>query len=256
VSGFRDQSVARKSDLAKPRIAMKSSPRPPTASFGAATALALGGFFSRPAEARTLKVLVFLHVALKQRAFEGELKAALPNLDVKAVGRLADFDRALEEGQDAVLSSPLLLAAHRLAVKLQGHHAGSSDERYSLVGAGAAPAPDRVAAIGALDLLGREATNGFVHGLLGAKPRVERVTKLEDLLPLLQMQKVDGILLPTRLLADVQASSRLALEPHQLPSPVKLPALAAIGPGGPEAVAAVARLPLKISRTLGVDEWR
>jgi len=235
---------------------MKSSSRPPLATFGAATAAAAGGFFSRPAEARVLKVLVYLHVALKQRAFESELRAALPNLDVKAVGRLADFDRALDEGADAVLSSPLLLAAHRLSIEVQGHHAGSPDERYSLVGAGSAPAPDRVATIGALDLLGREATSSFVYGLLGSRPRVERVTKLEDLLPLLQMQKVDGIVLPTRLLPDVQASSRLELTPHPLPSLVRLPALAAVGPGGAEAVAAVARLPLKISRTLGVDEWR
>jgi hypothetical protein len=230
--------------------------RPPLASLGAATALALGGLFSRSAEARVLKVLVFLHVALKQRAFESELKAALPNLDVKAVGRLADFERSLDEGQDAVLSSPLLLASHHLSPKLQGFHGGAADEPYSLVGSGAAPAPDRVTAVGALDLLGREATNSFVHGLLGSKPRVERVTKLEDLLPLLQMQKVEGILLPTRLLPDVQVGSRLTLAQRQLPSPVKLPAVAAIGPGGSEAVAAVARLPLKISRTLGVDEWR
>jgi hypothetical protein len=235
---------------------MKSTPRQPLASFGAATSVSLGGFFSRPAEVRLRKLLVFLHVALKQRAFESDLKTALPNLDVKAVGRIADFDRALDEGQDAVLSSPLLLASHRLTIELQGFHGGSSEERYALVGAGAAPAPERVAAIGALDLLGREATTAFVHGLLGAKPRVERVTKLEDLLPLLQMQKVDGILLPTRFLPDVQASSRLTLEPHPLASPVKLPALAALGPGGSEAVAAVARLPLKISKSLGVDEWR
>lgn len=234
---------------------MNSPPRPP-ASFGAATAQAWSGFLSRPAEVRVRKLLVFLHVALKQRAFENELKTALPNLDVKAVERLADFGRALDEGQDAVLSSPLLLASHRLDAKLQGYYAGSPDERYSLVGVGAAPEPERVAAIGALDLLGRDATSTFVYGLLGAEPRVERVTKLEDLLPLLQMQKVDGILLPTRLVAEVQASTRLALEPRQLAMPVRLPALASVGPGGAEAAAAVAGLPPNVSRSLGVDEWR
>jgi hypothetical protein len=124
------------------------------------------------------------------------------------------------------------------------------------VAANVAPTPDRVTAIGALDLLGREATNSVVYGLLGSRPRVERVTKLEDLLPLLQMQKVDGILLPTRLLPDVQQGSRLALAQHQLPGLVKLPAIAAIGPGGMEAVAAVGSLPLKLSKTWGVDEWR
>jgi hypothetical protein len=235
---------------------MSSSSRNPLASLGAISALALGGFFSRSAEARALKLLVFLHVALKQRAFESELKAALPQMDVKAVGRLADFERGLEEGQDAVMTLPLLLASHGLNARLQGHRGGSPDERYSLVAANTAPAPERVTAIGALDLLGRDGTNAFVYGLLGAKPRVERVTKLEDLLPLLQMQKVDGILLPTRLLPDVQAGSRLALAQRQLSGSVKLPALAAIGSGGAEAVAAVARLPLKLTKTLGVDEWR
>jgi hypothetical protein len=235
---------------------MSSSNRTPLASLGAVSALALGSFFSRSAEARVLKVLVFLHVALKQRAFESELKAALPQLDVKAVGRLADFERGLEEGQDAVMSLPLLLASHGLNAKLQGYRAGAPEERYSLVGATTVPAPEHVTAVGALDLLGRDGTNAFVYGLLGSRPRVERVTKLEDLLPLLQMQKVDGILLPTRLLPDVQAGSRLTLAQRQLPGLVKLPAVAAIGAGGAEAVAAVARLPLKISKSLGVDEWR
>jgi hypothetical protein len=217
---------------------MSRSFRTAQAAIGAASALALGSFLSRSAEARALKVLVFLHVALKQRAFESELKAALPAMDVKAVGRLADFERALEDGQDAVMSSPLLLASHRMSPKLQGYHSGSPEERYCLVAANVAPAPDRVTAIGALDLLGREATNAFVYGLLGSKPRVERVTKLEDLLP------------------DVQQGSRLALAQHQLPGLVKLPAVASLGPGGDEAISALARLPLKISKTLGVDEWR
>lgn len=235
---------------------MSSSSRNPFAAVGAVSALALGGLISRSAEAKVLKLLVFLHVALKQRAFESELKAGLPQLDVKAVGRLADFERGLEEGQDAVMTSPLLLASHGLSAKLQGYRAGAPDERYSLAAPTTVPTPDKVTAIGALDLLGRDGTNAFVHGLLGSKPRVERVTKLEDLLPLLQMQKVDGILLPTRLLPDVQEGSRLALAQRQLPGLVKLPALAAVGASGAEAVAAVARLPQKISRTLGVEEWR
>jgi hypothetical protein len=235
---------------------MSTSSRSHLVSIGAVSALALGSLFSRSAEARVLKLLVFLHVALKQRAFESELKAALPQMDVKAVGRVADFERGLEEGQDAVMTLPLLLGSHGLSAKLQGYRGGVPDERYSLVGATTVPAPEHVTAVGALDLLGRDGTNAFVHDLLGSKPRVERVTKLEDLLPLLQMQKVDGILLPTRLLPDVQAGSRLALAQRQLPGAVKLPALAAVGAAGAEAVAAVARLPLKITKSLGVDEWR
>jgi hypothetical protein len=214
------------------------------------------GLVSRSADARVLRLLVFLHVAVKQRAFESQLQAALPSLEVKAVGRLADFERALADGQDAVLSMPPLLAARGLSTKLQGVRAGSPDERYSLVGSVLAPDPVRVSAVGALDLLGRDATNSFVFGLLGARPKVERVTKFEDLLPLLQMQKVEAILLPSRLLPEVKAASRLALAQRELSGLVKLPAAAGVGGSGSDAVAALSRLPSKVSRTFGVDEWR
>jgi hypothetical protein len=218
--------------------------------------IAAGELVSRSARAGGAKLLVFLHVALKQRAFESELQAALPGLEVRAVGRLADFERALGDGQDAVMSLPPLLTSHGLTPRLQGLHGGSPDEKYSLVGAATAPDPARVAAVGALDLLGREGTNAFVYGLLGARPKVERVTKFEDLLPLLQMQKVDGIVLPTRLLPELQEASRLPLAQRELPRLVKLPALASVGAGGAEAMAEVARLPGKVAKTLGVDAWR
>lgn len=201
-------------------------------------------------------MLVFLHVALKQRAFQNELQAALPQLAVTAVGRLADFERGLRDGQDAVLSLPLLLAQHGLTPRLQGRRAGAAEERYSLVGTSAAPDPIRVSAVGALDLLGREATTSFVHGLLGTRPKVERVTKIEDLLPLLQMQRVDAILLPSRQVPELQAASRLTLAQRELGGLVKLPAVAVVGSQGADALAQVTKLPLKVSRMLGVDEWR
>src|SRR4051812_47077791 len=130
------------------------------------------------------KLLVFLHVAVKQRALQTEIEAALPHVTVTAVGRVGDFDRALKDGQDAVLTLPLVLAAHGLAVALRGLRGGASDEKYALVGADAPPDPARVTAVGVLDLLGREGMNSFVHNLVGGAPRVERVTKVEDLLPL------------------------------------------------------------------------
>lgn len=211
---------------------------------------------SRTASAGAGKLLVFLHVALKQRAFESELQGALPGVEVRAVGRLADFERALGDGADAVLSLPPLLTAHGLTPKLQGLHGGSPDEKYSLVGAGTAPDPARVTAVGALDLLGREGTNAFVYGLLGSRPKVERVTKFEDLLPLLQMQKVDAIVLPTRLLPELQEASRLQLAPRELTKLVKLPAVASVGTAGGDVIAAITHLGGKVTKTLGVDAWR
>src|SRR3954469_24816004 len=97
----------------------------PTVMLEAFALAVVSEFVSRTASAGAGKLLVFLHVALKQRAFEGELQAALPGVEVRAVGRLADFERALGDGADAVLSLPPLLTAHGLTPKLQGLHGGS-----------------------------------------------------------------------------------------------------------------------------------
>lgn len=230
------------------------SPRPALAAGAAALGIAL--FAGRRVEAAELKLLVFLHVALKQRALQSELQAALPSLAVTAVGRLADFERGLRDAPDAVLTLPLVMAAFGMTPHTQGRTGGSAEEKYSLVSSGAAADPARVTAVGALDILGRDATTSFIHGLLGSRPKVERVTKVEDLLPLLQMQRVDAVVVPSRLVSEVQTGSRLSLTQRELTTQVKLPALASVGGGGGQAISAVSRLPVKVSKTLGVDEWR
>jgi hypothetical protein len=209
-----------------------------------------------PGAASEPRLLVFLHVAAKQRAFQTELQAALPGIVVTAVGRTGDFDRALSEGQDGVLTLPVVLAAHGLSPVLRGVRQGSTDEKYSLVGAEAMPDPGTVAAVGALDLLGREGMAAFVQGLVGAHPKVERVSKVEDLLPLLQMQRVDAILLPSRLFPEVKMASRLSLSGRELPATVGLPTAAKLGASGAPVLAAIKRLPSGITRAFGVEEWR
>ena len=202
-----------------------------------------------------LKLLVFLHVAVKQRAFQLELQAALSGIDVTAVGRIADFDRSLQDGPDAVLTLPLVLSARGLTSSLRGQRQGASNESYAIVAADTIPDSARVQSVGALDLLGREGTNAFVEQLLGAHPKVERVTKVEDLLPLLQMQRVDAILLPSRLFPELRASSRLNLAAKELPKKVELPAVAKVSASGAQIMSAVSRLPAPLATAIGVDEW-
>src|SRR3954471_20719658 len=128
---------------------------------------AIGMLRTREARADGSKLLVFLHLAIKQRALEAMLQSALPGISVTAVGRIADFERALEESQDAVLTLPVVLEGKSLAPRLRGFRGGSADEKYCLVGADTAPEPARAGSVGALDLLGREGTTAFVHKLLG-----------------------------------------------------------------------------------------
>ncbi|MFT3926419.1 MAG: hypothetical protein QM778_27995 [Myxococcales bacterium] len=202
------------------------------------------------------RLLVFLHLIVKQRALQAELQDALKTLAVTAVGRVADFQRGLEGAADAVLTLAPVLAANHLTPRLLGYQNGKADESYSLVAPERAPDPAHVRGVGALDLLGRDGTTAFVNSMTGGRPKVERVTKLEDLLPLLQMSRVDAVMLPSRLLAELQATTQMKLLARELPTRVGLPAVAVLNSQGNDALAAVAKLPLSITRPFGIDEWR
>jgi hypothetical protein len=239
----------------------EGSTKPPRREHGhAAMALAAGmalvAATASPAFAASGTLLVYLHVSVKQRAFQSLLGAGLPGVTTTAVGRIADFERALKDVPDAVLTLPVVLATQGLSSTLRGHTRGSTEERYALVGTGGPPDPGRVASVGALDLLGREGTARFVRRLVGPQARLERVTKIEDLLPLLQMQRVEAVLLPARLFPELRATSRLGLAMRELEATVDLPAVASTGPQGTSVLAAISRMPKDVSRLLGVEEWR
>lgn len=219
-------------------------------------ALAIAATAERGMAAEGGRLLVFLHVAVKQRALQSALQQSLPGITVTAVGRIGDLERGIQEGQDAVLSLPVVFAAKGLSVKVQGLRESAADESYVLVGVNAPPDPTKIKSVGTLDLLGREGTTAFVNKLVGGQPKVERVTKVEDLLPLLQMEVVECVLMASRFLADLRSTSRLPLASTELAERVGLPAVAAVGPQGGEVAAAVSRMPAPEMRMLGVDQWR
>ena len=213
-------------------------------------------FESRRAAAAGPRLLAFLHTAVKQRAFQDALASALPGVAVTTVGRVADFERKLAEGTDAVLTLPVVLESKGLPIGLKGHRGGNANEKYVLVGADSVPRPTQVQSVGALDILGRSGTTTFVSNLLGAQPKVVRVTKVEDLLPLLQMRRADGVVLPARLQSTLAAASRLKLAEYELSGGVGLPAVAAVTGAGNAVVAAIRSLPANTSSLVGVDSWR
>ncbi len=180
----------------------------------------------------------------------------MPGIDVTAVGRVADFERELKRGADGVLTLPVVLDGQGLSPSLKGSRGGMEREAYVLVGADKTPEPASVSSVGALDILGRSGTTAFVQRLVGGHPRVVRVTKLEDLLPLLQMQRAEAILLPARLKGTLATASRLKLADHEISEAVGLAALATPGWGGGAVAHALRVLPTETSKLFGVDTWR
>ena len=218
----------------------------------------IGAIALRSARARAARgrLVVFVQTTVKQRALQAMLQAALPGLSVTAVGRVADFERLLEDRPDAVLTLPVVMQSHGMTPEIRGTRGGAPNETYSLVGVDAPPDSIRLKTLGALDLLGRDGTNSFVRDLIGNPVKVERVTKVEDLLPLLQMQRADAVLIPSRMFHEIESTSSLQLAQQELATKVGLPAIVGLGADGRSAADQAAKLGGDAARLLGVDSWR
>jgi hypothetical protein len=216
--------------------------------------------FSGTAQAAETKIYVFAVTSIRPHVLQTLLESALPGVSVTVFGRVGDFARALEDAPpDAALAATPVLMAFGQNVEIQGLKGGSPQEDYLLLSESEVKA-DKLAelTIGCLDLVGRKALPGFVQGLLGLsrEPAIQRVTKTEDLLQLLQFKRADAVLVPEGCLADLQARTKMELKILRLPS-AKVLRVGIAFPGRRQAVESALRsLPVPLLEQLGVDHWR
>jgi hypothetical protein len=204
---------------------------------------------------------VYLHTDAKVAELERILKTQMTGLRVTAFGRFRDFEEAMgAHPPEAVLALPLVLAHQGVPTTLQGVRGNDDGEPYSVISVERPLGGDLAGkTIGAVDLLGREGTQTFVADLLGTRDiRVKRVTKTEDLLPLLQFSAADGVLMSKRLAQTLAERTRLPLQSRDLPGTrIKLPA---VGVRDPKARTTVVRQIQNLNRAanglLGIDAWR
>jgi hypothetical protein len=188
-------------------------------------------------------------------SFQKLLAQALPGTQVVAFGRHRDFETALADGPDGVLTLEPILRAKQLRPSVLGNNTTGSTERYALISVGQAVDPAAVTSVGAVDILGRQGMREFVASLLGASPKIESVTKVEDLLPLLQIASVDAVLAPERLVRSLQAKSKLDLHATRAPGAVGLPALSVMTAAGAVLARDIKRLGPQVSEEMGVTRW-
>jgi len=198
---------------------------------------------------------VFLHVDVRLRYFQGLLRDVMPDVDVTAYGRFGDAIQAIEGGAHALLALRSVIEYQGLKVALSARAAGRTTEPYVLVANGREVSPKSVRRVGTLDLLGRRGTQEWVHRLLNASPDVNRVTKVEDLLPMLQLEMVDAVFIPEALAAPLREKSRLPLKATALGVEVGLPALAVLKPGGERVGPALSRVGGNLKQIMRIDGW-
>ena len=214
------------------------------------------------ADAKKPKVLVYVPTNITVREFQTRLQRQLPTVEVRAYGRIKDFERAIKsETPDALLSYPAVLEAQAVDSKIQGAWKGSSSDDYVLVTLDQGVMTESLdgATIGVLDLLGRKRMPKLVTAITGipGKPKLKRVKRLEDLVSLLLLGMADSILVPARAVDEMKKSSGANL----ISTPLKgngltLPSLGVINQGTTQAIAdALTKLDSKTNLEMGVDTW-
>lgn len=204
---------------------------------------------------------VYVHTDTKSATLEKALQDRLPGVGVTVFGRFRDFEEAMTSRRpDAVVAFGPLLASQNVPVALQGLRGEHDWEPYVLLSNGAAlEGPLSGRTIGVVDLLGRDGTQEFVTKLLKTSDlKLKRVTKMEDLLPLLQFSAADAVLVPAAEVKSVTERSRLPLKVRELPEArVSLPAVGVLNGKARDVVTKqIQGLDGETNRTLGVDRWR
>jgi|SRR3954453_1034851 hypothetical protein len=206
-------------------------------------------------------VYVYVHTDTKSAALEKGLQDKLPSLAVTVFGRFRDFEEAMSARRpDAVVALQPLLSSLSVPVVLQGTRGEHEWEPYVLLTTGAAVDGSLAGkVIGVVDLLGRNGTQDFVTKLLKTPDlKLKRVTKMEDLLPLLQFSAADGVLVPAGAVKSITERSRLALKVRELPdAKVGLLAVGVLSARARDVtVKQIQGLDGDTNRTLGVEHWR
>jgi hypothetical protein len=144
-----------------------------------------------------------------------------PEVDVTVFGRYRDFFAFVEkEPPDAILTKAAVIdALGRYSVKLTGSRNGIVDEPFVFLSVGEKVELKQMSnlTIGMFDMLGRKGMQDFVAPYLTPSPRLERVSKLEDLLSLLTFNMVDAVLIPEIQVNYFQTISNLQFQVTQVP---------------------------------------
>ena len=204
---------------------------------------------------------VYVHTDSKSATLEKTLQDRMPSLTVTVFGRFRDFEEAMTTRRpDAVVALQALLASQNVPVALQGLRSEHDWEPYVLLSPG--PAIEGSLSgkvIGVVDLLGRDGTQQFVTKLLKTPDlKLKRVTKMEDLLPLLQFSAADAVLVPAAAVKSVTERSRLPLKVREMPDArVGLPAVGVLNSKVRDLmVKQIQSLDGDTNHTLGIDRWR
>ena len=169
------------------------------------------------------KLYVFYPSTARPQAIQDKMQENFPGVTVTVFGRFNDFTTKIDlEPPDAILTKPALvkqLANYSPAV--QGSRDGKTVETYVLLSINGPVDLSTVNAetvIGVFDILGRAGMNTFANQFFPTVPKLKRVTKVEDLLPLLTFNMAAAILIEDATVSFFKSTSNLTFSITPLPA--------------------------------------
>lgn len=167
-------------------------------------------------------LFVFYPISERPNVIQTKLSQACPGADIIVFGRIQDFiSKTQESPPDAILSKPTTLQIFdNYTVQLKGTRKGNTEETYVLVSVEKGVDVSNLAnsTIGMIDILGRKEMIKFIQDFLPSTPKLKRVTKMEDLLPLLIFNMCNAILITENSVHYFKSISKLNFVNTPIPS--------------------------------------
>lgn len=206
-------------------------------------------------------VFVYYPTEVKAQAIQKSLVSVCPSLDFTVFGRSKDFRKGLETSppQGVVTMAPIVDALDTYSTIAKGLKEGRTEDDYLLVSMNEALPIENLAnvKIGVIDILGRKPMSEYVQGLLGQKVKLKRVTKVEDLLPLLSFGSVQGVLVSRTTFELINAKTNLQLVSLSVNAKLGLAqAATSTSNSGDNIAKCVAGLSQELNTILGVEQWK
>lgn len=208
------------------------------------------------------KLFVFFPSLARPMAIQKILSLHIKGADIRVFARLEDFRTLVQaERPNAVLAQPAVLEAmgdYNLA--LQGTLKGSANEPCQLLFIDSAVDPNRMegVTVGVFGSMERDSLEAFVRRSIPGNPRIRRVTKVEDLLPMLIFHMVNAVLVDGATIDVFRKKSQATLVAAPLTGCVleKVGVATLDAEGGKELVREIRKIGVEDRSVLGVHAWR
>ncbi|MBF0102333.1 MAG: hypothetical protein HQK77_15635 [Desulfobacterales bacterium] len=144
-------------------------------------------------------VYVFYPTPISPKDLKEELSNACPEIDWSAFARYKDLNAMVKQNSpDAILAlSPTINELGGYKIILKGSFKGNIKNAYILVSTDNALNPTNIGSIpiAVYDILGRKSLETFYNQFINPLPKLERVSKMEDLVTLLSLNMVKGMII-------------------------------------------------------------